>query len=164
MDTFQNIEDNYSGSIIQVTVESFDIYRNDIKNLIWENMMHHYTAQKVDEVYFETKTSEIKRYLAEQKAVIFVFINNGKASGCIWSYPRVFLDEKRLFVQMLQIKPEHRNAGIGKQLLNKIEEYAKAHGYYAVDMIAESNNNGAVRFYQREGYQIERVQLIKTLY
>lgn len=149
--------------IVQVLPENFDCYREDLKALLWENMMRRYEAKKVDEEYFETKTSEMKDYLSKQKAVIFVYIDDDIVLGCVWAYPKYFLDEKRLFVQLLQVHAENRGSGVGKQLLVRLEEYAKTNNYYAVDLIADANSDGAVRFYRREGYQIERVQFIKVL-
>lgn len=155
-------DNSIENKIIQVTSDNFDKYRNDIKKLLWENMMRHYNAGKVNEEYFETKTSEIIDYLNEKKAVIFVYVLDNSVKGCIWAYPKLFLDERRLFVQLLQVYPENRNYGIGGSLLQTIEKYAVEHGYNAVDMITSANNEGALRFYQREGYEFERIQLCKV--
>lgn len=151
-----------NNNIIRVTPDNFDIYRNDIKKLLWENMMRHYNKGKVNDEYFEIKTSEIKVYLNEKKAVIFLYVINENVKGCIWAYPKVFLDERRLFVQLLQVHPENRSCGIGSKLLETIEKYAQEHKYDVIDMITSSNNEGALRFYQREGYKFERIQLCKV--
>jgi len=150
-------------NIIEVNYNNFDIYKDDLKRLLLENMIRHLAAGKVDEDYFEAKTIEIKKYLYENKAVIFLYLTDDNVKGCIWAYPKTFLDEQRLFVQLLQVCSDSRNCGIGRKLLEKIENYAKKNNYHAVDMITSVSNEGALRFYQREGYEIERVQLLKKL-
>jgi ribosomal protein S18 acetylase RimI-like enzyme len=40
---------------------------------------------------------------------------------------------------------------------------ARSKGYGALYIHAEGNNEGAIRLYQNEGYEIERVQLRKVL-
>ncbi len=156
-------DDILPGEIIRVLPSNFDVYRNNLRDLLWENMMRHYEAGKVDADYFETKTSEIRDYLEQQKAVIFVYIVSKRVRGCIWAYPKLFLNERRLFVQLLQVNADSRNLGIGRVLLHTIEEYAAKNEYDAVDMITSANNEGALRFYQREGYEFERIQLWKML-
>lgn len=163
MDGCNNSTRNKKNEIVQVMPENFDCYREALKALLWENMMRRYEAKKVDEEYFETKTLEMKEYLSKQKAVIFVYMLDERVLGCVWAYPKIFLDEKRLFVQLLQVHVENRGGGIGKQLLVRLEKYAKTNNYHAVDLIADANSDGAVRFYRREGYQIERLQFIKIL-
>lgn len=64
---------------------------------------------------------------------------------------------------MLQVHPEYRGRGIGKTLLSRLEKYAVENGYDAIDMITSASNDGAIRFYEREGYEIERLQLYKIL-
>lgn len=85
---------------------------------------------------------EIRDYLADERAVVFLYKNNekgGETCGCIWGYPKVFLDEKRLFVQLLQVHPEYRGRGIGKTLLSRLEKYAVENGYDAIDMITSAS-------------------------
>lgn len=60
-------------------------------------MIRHYEAKKIDDGYFDIKIMEIRDYLADERAVVFLYKNNekgGETCGCIWGYPKVFLDEK----------------------------------------------------------------------
>lgn len=153
-------------SFVEVTTSNFKDHFLDLKELLKENMIRHYEAKKIDDGYFDIKIMEIRDYLADERAVVFLYKNNekgGETCGCIWGYPKVFLDEKRLFVQLLQVHPEYRGRGIGKTLLSRLEKYAVENGYDAIDMITSASNDGAIRFYEREGYEIERLQLYKIL-
>lgn len=158
-----NTKECIKNNIVEVIYGNFEIYKDDLKILLLENMIRHLDAGKIDEDYFEAKTIEIKKYLYEKKAVIFLYLIDDSVKGCIWAYPKTFLNEQRLFVQLLQVHSDSRNFGIGRKLLETIENYAKKNKYDAVDMITSANNDGAMRFYQREGYKIERVQLLKEL-
>ena len=58
---------------------------------------------------------------------------------------------------------EYRSQGIGSRLLRKIEDEARELGYSAVFLHIEAYNDGNFRFYDKMGYQKERVQLAKKL-
>ena len=83
--------------------------------------------------------------------------------GYVWAYEHTFREEIRIYVNEIHVDEAYRNRGIGKQLLSAVENLARGRGYKALYIHAEGDNDGAIRLYQNEGYEIERVQLRKAL-
>ena len=59
-----------------------------------------------------------------------------------------------LIIHRLAVHPIHQGKGLGKRLLNFAEEYALKKGYTSIRMDVYSQNPGAVRMYERAGYQV----------
>ncbi|WP_298921148.1 GNAT family N-acetyltransferase [uncultured Roseobacter sp.] len=58
------------------------------------------------------------------------------------------------FVNALAVFAEGQNLGIGTQLLTAAEELAQANGFREMSIQVYSQNSGAVRLYERLGYQL----------
>lgn len=58
------------------------------------------------------------------------------------------------FVNALAVFAEGQNRGIGSQLLTAAEELAQASGFREMSIQVYSQNKGAVRLYERLGYQL----------
>ncbi|WP_299883310.1 N-acetyltransferase [uncultured Sulfitobacter sp.] len=58
------------------------------------------------------------------------------------------------FVNALAVFAEGQNLGIGTQLLTAAEELAQANGFREMSIQVYSQNKGAVRLYERLGYQL----------
>ena len=50
------------------------------------------------------------------------------------------------------VQPEHRGAGIGRQLLGAIEAYARLHGCCKLTLEVQENNHHAQRVYSAAGF------------
>lgn len=69
-----------------------------------------------------------------------------------------------LLLDELYVVPARRSSGIGGQFLAYIEDYARQHGYVALNFIAMRHNTRAIDFYLRHGYyQIPAVSFDKLL-
>jgi GNAT superfamily N-acetyltransferase len=68
----------------------------------------------------------------------------------IWPGPSEIVTT--LFVQGIAVKKEDQNQGIGKKLLNHIEEYAKAKGISGVGLQSGDKRTSAHIFYEHNGY------------
>ncbi len=58
------------------------------------------------------------------------------------------------YINALAVFPGHRGSGTGTQLLTGAEQLAKQNGYKAVSIQVYGQNDGAVRLYQRLGYEL----------
>jgi ribosomal protein S18 acetylase RimI-like enzyme len=52
------------------------------------------------------------------------------------------------------LRPEYRGRGIGTQLMRIAGQQARKHGYNRLSLVVFEENTGALRLYQRLGYQI----------
>lgn len=69
-----------------------------------------------------------------------------------------------LEIDELYIKPNFRNKGLGKEVMQYLEGYARSKKLVMMFLIATSNNKRAQRFYERFGFKkLPRVEYIKEL-
>lgn len=110
------------------------------------------------------KYEQLLEYIEQQTAYVVAALQDDLLCGFIWAYHFPFRDDhKRFYVSILHIGEEYRNKNIGKQLLDETEKIAHEQGYTAMFLHAEACNDGAIRFYQREGFTLERIQFVKKI-
>ncbi|MFJ7726774.1 GNAT family N-acetyltransferase [Neobacillus sp. NPDC097160] len=62
-------------------------------------------------------------------------------------------DGKPLMIHRLAVHPDYQGKGYGKQLLQFAEDYSLRNGYSSIRLDVFSLNSGAVKMYERAGYQ-----------
>lgn len=70
-------------------------------------------------------------------------------------------DATKGVIHNLYVRPNHRNEGIGAALLAAAEEALEDAGATVISLQAMANNEAAIRFYRRHGYENHRVTLEK---
>lgn len=101
---------------------------------------------------------ELKQLMAQKQTPIFVYEN---ADGQILGYLFVTIKEgsdnpvlhpiKTLFIEDLCVDQAARGQKIGDQLYQFAVSYAKEIGCYNLTLNVWNDNEGALRFYQRQG-------------
>jgi GNAT superfamily N-acetyltransferase len=113
--------------------------------------------------------SSLDSIITDEDAVIFVVENSGDLIGFVEAYVREDEDNsmrisyRHSYLQSLMVKDVHREGGIGRRLLEAVEEWAK--DKFAVEMrvdIWEFTGN-PLGFYEEMGYRTLRRSLIKSL-
>lgn len=56
------------------------------------------------------------------------------------------------------VSVENRNSGIGKKLIEALEDYAKANGFSGIRLVSGSDRTEAHRFYEKHGYIFRKNQ------
>jgi ribosomal protein S18 acetylase RimI-like enzyme len=110
-------------------------------------------------------TEEVFEDIAKESGATYMAYAGETAVGFVCAYMRSGGDEvvKWLYVCDLCVTKEYRNKGIGKLLLEKIEEYARGRGIGYLRISALASNEGAVRLYRTAGYKDFGVTLQKKL-
>lgn len=62
-------------------------------------------------------------------------------------------DPGSLYLSGLAVEGRHRGCGAGGALMDRVEELARAKGLPRVSLICFERNEGALKFYDRRGYQ-----------
>jgi ribosomal protein S18 acetylase RimI-like enzyme len=70
-------------------------------------------------------------------------------------------DENRGWVEYLAVHPLFRRKGIGRQLLNIIEERLSVKGCFGMGLLIQQETPVATNFYQRVGYRIKNVTYLE---
>ncbi len=80
---------------------------------------------------------------------ILKYVQDGELAGC------VSLENKgnALYLGMLTVSPDIQAQGIGKQLMQAAEAYAREHQCRKITMTVLSTRHELIAFYERRGYQ-----------
>ena len=96
------------------------------------------------------RTSEetLREMFANPAASILKYLKDGQLVGC------VYLEHKgdNLYLGMLTVSPELQTAGIGRQLLEAGEQYARDRHCRAVTMTVIPQRHELLAWYERRGY------------
>ncbi len=137
-------------------------HKKEIVRFIYESVKNTSYEESYQYSDAEAKYEDFLSHMEEGDAVVCGAFTEEGMVGFIWGYEYPFRDDKsRLYVSILHVDEKSRGYGIGKNLLAGIEELAKKSGCRSVFLHAEAKNSGAVRFYERMGFQAERIQLVK---
>jgi GNAT superfamily N-acetyltransferase len=61
-----------------------------------------------------------------------------------------------LYLQMISVNSAARGKGIGKKMLDYLDEFAKSEGIKQIALDVIDNNIGAIKLYKREGYLVTK--------
>ena len=146
-----------------LTAERAEEYRKEIAELYYENVrsnafLEHYTYKEAYE-----KIASLINHLKDNTAVVYGAFYDEKIVGFIWAYLHQFREENRMYVGEIRVNEKYRGCGIGSRLLKLVEDRAKEKRLGAIYLHAEANNPDAIRFYETNGYEKERIQLRKEI-
>ena len=65
------------------------------------------------------------------------------------------LDEVVAYIQTIEVIPDMRDCGVGRELLTRIEGSARSKGACAIRLHVEVTNAGAIRLYEAHGYRCD---------
>lgn len=157
-------------------IEYEDKYLEDVRNLLveLEQYIIPIDKDKLDHLHPEYREKKALIDLEEVKnynGKCYLAIENNKVvgliMGCIFPYEEHdYLDykcPKRGEITELIVTNKIRSKGIGQELINRIEEYFKSVGceYVIVDVFAY--NEGAIKFYNKNGYHARMYTNIKKI-
>lgn len=157
-------------------IEYEDKYLENIKDLLVELEEYIVSIDKdnLDQVHPEYREKMVILDLEKVKnnnGKCYIALENDKAvgliMGCIFPYDEYdYLDykcPKRGEITELIVSKNSRSSGIGKLLMNKMEDYFKSLDceYILVDVFAYNEN--AINFYYKNGYHTRMITNIKKI-
>lgn len=153
--------------VFRCTSETIRKYKDQFVELYKRFIYVHY-PEKVDQgiltsVDFKKSIEKISDYIDAQEGVVFVAQEEEVICGYAHGYIRMFLDEKRLMLDGLVVKPEYMRKKIGQQLQNELEKYAKENNCDVMELFVTTNNASAESFYRKNGFVDSRLHMIKRL-
>lgn len=99
---------------------------------------------------------DIGRKLKASPDLFFVAESNDKIIGsCMAGY-----DGHRGWVYYLAVDPDYRRQGIGRLLMDEAEKRLLALGCPKIDLMVRENNTAVLEFYQRIGYNADKVKVL----
>ncbi len=86
---------------------------------------------------------------------------SGKAVGYLWC--EVNREKRRAFLYFVAVEEPERGKGMGEAALRRLEGQLKAEGIRSLGLHVFSHNTGALRLYERLGFQVTSVNMQKAL-
>ena len=90
--------------------------------------------------------------VTEQPALVTK--SNNEITGFLFYHP---FGEAAVLIVALGVLPRYQGHGIGQELLQRIEEYARSEGKRELLVVTSNDNLPALAFYQRNGFQLYEV-------
>lgn len=146
-----------------MTTENFNKYRSSFHSLLQENMQSHIDCGESTVAYCTRTTEKLYDYLCTGNAIVFFAIEEDNILGLIWGYPRKYLNQNQLFLQLIQVHESQRNRGVGTVLLKQFESYAFSNGYDHIELITSIDNENAQKFYVKAGFISTRIHFAKEV-
>ncbi|WEK55127.1 MAG: GNAT family N-acetyltransferase [Candidatus Cohnella colombiensis] len=60
--------------------------------------------------------------------------------------------DTRMLIDLIAVDPRHQNHHLGTELMNSAERYGRSQGYQISYVYVDEDNERAIRFYRRLGY------------
>ena len=157
-------------------VEYEEKYLEDVRDLLVELEEYILTIDKdnLDQLHPEYREKMALLDLKEAQEYngkCFLAIEDGKVIGliigCVKPYDEYdYLDYKCPKwgnITELIVSKNSRSGGVGKKLINKMEEYFKSIGCQYVLIEVFGYNDNAINFYQNRGYHTRMLDMIKKI-
>ena len=80
----------------------------------------------------------------------FYFLEDDGRVGTLW----LAAHDEDIYVYDIFVDQEHRGRGVGSRVMAWIEEQAKERGVDSVSLSVFAHNEGAIRLYERLGYEV----------
>jgi len=106
---------------------------------------------------------ELERIIVDEQKPIFVAEHNGKVKGyafCIFKQnleSKSVTNIKTLYIDDLCVDEDTRGMHIGTKLYNHVVDFARKSGCYNVTLNVWAGNDGAMKFYERIGFKVQKI-------
>src|SRR5699024_5308942 len=101
--------------------------------------------------------------IVNETGIIFGCKNNDKIIGFVWFFIKNNTFPKTIHVNHFVVSEEFRGKGLGKDLWEKVEEFAINNDIEDIELLVSKNNENAVNFYLKSNFEIERFVMKKVL-
>ncbi len=115
----------------------------------------------------EDMIAKYKEAACDNESAFFVADANGIAVGYVYASvedePDDLISIPRAFVNEFTVCKEHRGKGVGRNLLCKVEEWAKQKELPAIHLTVLSGSKEAIETYTKQGYKTIMLFMEKLL-
>lgn len=133
--------------------------QDDIDALGW--LLQQLFAIEADFHFDATKTGHaLQQLINDERACVLVARDNDKVIGMCTAQLVISTAEGAYsaWVEDVVVDKQQHGKGIGTQLLNAIGEWAKGEGATRLQLLADMENQPALEFYRRSGWQQLQLQ------
>lgn len=142
-----------------------------INDLLYQVLnVHHKGRPDIFKANAKKYTDEqLKSIIDDENTPIFVYDDNGRVKGyvfCVITQQKgsnILTDLKSLYIDDLCVDEKCRGQGIGKQLYDFAENYARQINCYNLTLNVWSCNQSAMEFYRKQGLLPQKTHMEKVL-
>lgn len=103
----------------------------------------------------ENATEYLRDFFEQKRFVGYVYEEDDEIIGCLFAIRKISGSKEELYINEMAVLPEKQGRGIGKQLLDTIMDYCKAHNL-AGTVLYTNENAPAFRFYEKNGFELSQ--------
>ena len=108
-------------------------------------------------------TAQLKDDLQNPKKYYYVLEIDDRVIGFIKTEPKKMNERRRLYISSVVIDKREQGKGHGKVLMKDIEDKAKAQGFDEITLDVSAENERAVKFYEKLGFETAKYLMKKNL-
>lgn len=144
--------------MIKATIDDLLVYKAVASETFYDAYVKDTDPSDLQKYMSENFTDEMLREeLNDPHGVIFFLKNAGEnILGYIklrWNTSHLLLTGWAIELQRIYVLKEFYNKGYGKVLIDFAEQYGRQHGYEWIWLCVWAENHGAIRFYERAGWE-----------
>lgn len=113
----------------------------------------------IEEVCFQPPLRFGRRYMRRladsPHTITWIAEEDGRMAGFSIADCSPAIDGMVAYIQTIEVLPAMRGRGVGRELLRRIEDSARARGAGAIWLHVDPQNTGAIRLYESHGYACE---------
>lgn len=133
----------------------------DMRSQLWPNCPNDEHLKEINEILLDIENKPV--FVVEKDNEIIGFIE-----ASIHQYAPGCNNSPVGFIEGLYVKPNYRNCGIGKKLIEEVEMWSYYKGFKEVASDAEIDNKISILVHQKLGYKIvetinDEVKFVKGL-
>lgn len=98
----------------------------------------------------EYRDEDLMHILLEPTAVNQVL----EVDGRVVAYYSLDDRNGNLFINSIQVQKAYQGRGLGRRMMDTIDAYASEHGAWAIELLVQYTNTGALGFYRHLGYRL----------
>ncbi|MCC7552543.1 GNAT family N-acetyltransferase [Candidatus Micrarchaeota archaeon] len=109
--------------------------------------------------------TQLKKELQNSKKYYYVLESdaNNQIIGFIKTEPKYMGPRRRLYISSVIIDKREQGKGYGKALMKDIEKKAKEQGFDEITLDVSTENERAVKFYEKLGFETAKYLMRKNL-
>lgn len=112
----------------------------------------------------ESFAQELLDFAFRRSEAIYVAVSKNEIIGYLFLYTDATVRSiKRGWVFNLGVRAGYRRIGIARSLMRHAEKFAKKHGALTVELLVKKENNPAIQFYKKLGYDITFHKMSKDI-
>lgn len=144
-------------------VEDVRHYKPTLIEMLRQSFEKSFPEGKFEPSSFQARVESLIGYVEQSKAVVFGSVVDNRLVGFIWFFEKGTL-ERSVHINHFVVHENYRGLGIGRQLLKEVEKYAKDRGIHEIELLVTKQNDGAVTFYEKNNFEVERLVMKKRLF